>query len=165
MKKIWIIIGLVLMILVGIFIFVRRDKTNEEASNSAVEGNLLEKNEEDDNMNQTLQLEINGTHFTIALEQNETVSTLIQELPLEMTMNELNGNEKYYYLDHALPTNSTQVGTIEAGDVMLYGSDCLVIFYESFHTSYFYTKVGHIEDASQLKDVVGRGNVTVKITK
>ena len=77
-------------------------------------------------------------------------------------MNELNGNEKYYYLDQKLPTNSQAVGYITAGDVMLYGNNCLVIFYESFSTSYSYTKIGHIENAENLKTILGTGNVTVK---
>ena len=50
-------------------------------------------------------------------------------------MSELNGNEKYFYLESALPTVSEQVEEIHAGDLMLYGDDCLVLFYQSF----FYT--------------------------
>lgn len=36
-------------------------------------------------------------------------------------MSDLNGNEKYYYLDENLPTNSENIGHINAGDIMLYG--------------------------------------------
>ena len=44
---------------------------------------------------------------------------------------------------------------------MLYGSNCLVLFYESFPTSYRYTPVGRVDDPSGLADVVGHGNVQV----
>lgn len=77
-------------------------------------------------------------------------------------MKELNGNEKYHYLSKSLPTNFENIGTIHAGDIMLYGDDCLVIFYESFNTSYHYNKIGHI-DYENLRDLLGDGNVTVRI--
>lgn len=45
-------------------------------------------------------------------------------LHLEIEMNELNGNEIYYYPDQDLPTNSYQSHNIETGDIMLFGSSC-----------------------------------------
>ena len=41
---------------------------------------------------------------------------------------------------------------------MLYGDNCLVIFYKSFDTSYSYTKIGHINNLPDL----GNDNVLVK---
>ena len=71
-------------------------------------------------------------------------------LPLELSMNDLNGNEKYAYLDKSLPTNTYSPEHIEAGDVMLFGDNCLVIFYKSFTTDYDYSKIGHINDLPEL---------------
>ena len=48
---------------------------------------------------------------------------------------------------------------------MLYGSDCLVIFYENFDTPYSYTRIGKIDNVDNLKDVLGNGNVNVMISK
>ena len=48
---------------------------------------------------------INGSEYVINLENNETVNSLVRMLPLELNMSELNGNEKYIYLDTKLPTN------------------------------------------------------------
>jgi hypothetical protein len=73
-------------------------------------------------------------------------------LPLELLMNDLNDNEKYAYLDEPLPTNTYSPKHIEAGDIMLFGDDCLVIFYESFDTSYSYSKIGHIDNLPELGD-------------
>lgn len=64
----------------------------------------------------------------------------------EFNMLELNGNEKYAYIEKTLPTNSNNPKHILAGDIMLYGSDCLVIFYKSLKTNYNYTKIGHSDD-------------------
>ena len=107
---------------------------------------------------------INGETLTATLENNATTDALLELLPLEISMSELNGNEKYCYLTKSLPTNSENIGTIHAGDIMLYGDDCLVIFYETFNTSYRYTKIGHI-DYENLRDLLGNGNVTVRIEK
>ena len=44
---------------------------------------------------------------------------------------------------------------INAGDIMLYGNNCLVVFYKSFDTTYSYTKIGHIDNLPNLdKDKV-----------
>jgi hypothetical protein len=45
---------------------------------------------------------------------------------------------------------------------MLYGNNCLVLFYEGFNTSYSYTRIGHFENASGLAAAVGTGDATVK---
>ena len=107
----------------------------------------------------SMKLLINDNEYTIVFEDNETASTLYGLLPLELTMNELNGNEKYAYLDSSLPANSFNPGTINKGDVMLYGDNCLVIFYETFETSYSYTRIGHIDNLPDL----GNDNINVKI--
>ena len=104
---------------------------------------------------------INDQEYTLNLEDNKTTRELVNMLPLELNMNELNGNEKYVYLDKNLPTNSTNPKTINKGDVMLYGDDCLVIFYKTFNTSYSYTKIGHIDNLNDL----GNGSIKVKLDK
>ena len=111
---------------------------------------------------ETMNLEIGNYSFEIDLENNATAQALVELLPLDINMSELNGNEKYYYLDSNLPTNAQKVGQINAGDVMLYGRNCLVIFYKSFSSGYSYTKIGHIKDTSNLQNAVGTGSVFVK---
>ena len=99
--------------------------------------------------------------FSVTLENSDTVTALTEMLPLTLDMSELNGNEKYYYLDTSLPSSPEKVGHISEGDIMLYGDSCLVVFYESFDTPYSYTKIGHISDTSGLADALGTGGVTV----
>ena len=76
-------------------------------------------------------------------------------------MSELNGNEKYIYLNTTLPTNTSNPKHINSGDVMLYGDNCLVIFYKSFDTSYSYTKIGHIDNLDNL----GNSNILIKFER
>ena len=77
-------------------------------------------------------------------------------------MNELNGNEKYYYMPTGLPAAASSPGTIQAGDLMLYGSDCVVLFYKTFATTYNYTRLGYLDDPSQLESALGPGGATVR---
>ena len=107
----------------------------------------------------TMRITIGEYVFDAALEDNPAANALSEHLPLELKMSELNGNEKYNYLDFELPTDVYSPGQIQAGDIMLYGDSCLVVFYESFSTPYRYTKLGHIEDVTDLRDAVGRGSI------
>ena len=104
-----------------------------------------------------LKITINNKEYELLLEDNETVQSLIKQLPLDLTMNELNGNEKYVYLEESFPINPDTPNKIEIGDVMLYGNNCLVIFYKSFNTTYQYTKIGHINNLEDL------GNKDIKV--
>ena len=65
----------------------------------------------------------------------------MKKMPVTLSMKELNGNEKYCYFNQEFPTDEKAPGKIEAGDIMMYGSDCLVTFYKFHKTSYEYTTV------------------------
>lgn len=110
----------------------------------------------------TMQVTLNGQSFTIELFENSTVDALVKMLPLQVEMSELDGNEKYVYLDSSLPTNPVALGTVEAGDVMLFQGNCLVIFYETHQTSYTYTRIGKISDTSALASAAGAGAVSAR---
>lgn len=105
---------------------------------------------------------INGNNYTAIFEDNITTRELISILPFEINMNELNGNEKYYYFSTNFQVEPKRVNKINAGDIMMFGNNCLVIFYESFNTSYSYTRIGHISNTQNLKEDLGTGSVIVK---
>jgi flavodoxin len=109
----------------------------------------------------TINIQVGSKSFTVILYDNASTQALLAQMPLTLNMSELNGNEKYYYLIDNLPSNSQRVGSIRAGDLMLYGSDCLVLFYEGFSTSYSYTPLGYMEDDSGLAEALGQENVQV----
>ena len=98
----------------------------------------------------SMKVTINGTEYTINLEKNDTAKRLYELAPFEVTMKELNGNEKYIYLSDSFPINSYKPEHIKQGDVMLFDNSCLVIFYKTFDTPYSYSKIGHIDNLPDL---------------
>ena len=114
--------------------------------------------------NTPIQLSIGGTVFAGELANNATAQVFNSLLPMTLNMSELNGNEKYHYLDSTLPTNAACPGTIQNGDILLYGNNCVVVFYKTFTTSYSYTKIGRITAPSALESTVGSGSVAIKFS-
>ncbi|MDO4302061.1 MAG: cyclophilin-like fold protein [Clostridia bacterium] len=112
-----------------------------------------------------IEISVGGKAFNATLYDNDTSRAFFAQLPLTLNMSELNGNEKYFYMDNSYPTNSQNVDRINMGDLMLYGNDCLVLFYDSFNTSYRYTPLGKIDNTDGLADALGRGNVSVTFRK
>lgn len=108
-----------------------------------------------------LNIKIGEQNFTATLYDNQTTRELMNQLPLTLNMSELNGNEKYYYFNNSFSTATERVGSINSGDLMLYGSDCLVLFYDSFSTPYSYTRIGYIDNPEGLALAVGSGEVQV----
>lgn len=108
-----------------------------------------------------MNIKVNNKIFKIVLEDNKTVKSLTQKLPIKLEMSDLNNNEKYCYLDFTLPTDSKSVKSIKKGDVMLFGNSCLVIFYKSFTTSYSYTKIGYIENPADIEIMSDKKSIEV----
>lgn len=116
--------------------------------------------EERGNLNQ-LNVQAGSENYTITLYENETAEALKELLPLTLDMSDLNGNEKYFYLKSALPMDAESVGSIRNGDLMLYGTDCLVLFYESFSSGFSYTRIGSIQNPEGLGAALGDGNISL----
>lgn len=112
-------------------------------------------------MSRQLRIRVGSDTFTATLFDNPTTTAFVDRLPLTVTMTELNGNEKYYDLSQNLPTNAVNPSTIQAGDLLLYSSNTLVLFYQTFSTSYRYTRMGRVDNPTGLAAALGRGNVTV----
>ena len=158
-KKLAISIPILIAIIVSVVVttIMMNNKESDKDPNLSPETNQSIDNEE--MTMDKVYININNKKLGIDLENNSTTSALIKLLPLELSMNDLNGNEKYVYLDESLPTNTYSPKHIEVGDVMLFGDNCLVIFYESFDTSYSYSKIGHINNLPSLDD----GNISISI--
>jgi hypothetical protein len=102
---------------------------------------------------------VGDRRFAITLSDNDAARAFAAQVPLMLDMSELNGNEKYADLPKALPADASRPGTIRNGDLMLYGTNTLVIFYSTFQSSYSYTRLGHVDRPSDLPQALGRRGV------
>jgi len=118
-------------------------------------------NESSNAMSNRLNIKIGSRTFNATLADNPTAIAFKALLPLTINMTELNGNEKFFRLSENLPINPSVPSSIQAGDLMMYGSNTLVLFYEAFTTSYSYTKIGKINDISGL--IVALGSAEIKV--
>ena len=107
----------------------------------------------------TMNITIGQSTFNAELADTQAAKELTALLPLMLEMQDHLNNEKFAELPKSLSRQDQAVGRIEAGDIMLWGGDTLVVFYESFHSSYRYTKLGKIQNADKLKNAVGAGKV------
>ena len=102
--------------------------------------------------------------FAITLANTNAARAFAAQLPLTLDMAELNGNEKHADLLQALPTEASRPGTIHSGDLLLYGSNTLVVFYKTFRSSYSYTRLGHVNEPAALEQVLGQRSVTIEFS-
>lgn len=129
-------------------------------SGTVVTRNVLTNIEGAENMI-PMTIQVGERRFEALLLDNASTQALIGQLPMTIEMGEMNGNEKYFYLASSQPADARSVGIIRSGDLMLYGSDCLVLFYQDFRTSYRYTRLGSVSNPAGLAEALGRGSVEV----
>jgi hypothetical protein len=158
MKRLIAITMLSVTFLTGFASCTKNNRSNTEAINN--------NNTENNNpvMSSKIKITIGSRVFTATLLNNATATAFAKMLPLNMNMTELNGNEKYFDLPANLPANANNPGDIHSGDLMLYGSRTVVVFYNDFSTSYSYTRLGKVDDAAGFTAALGSGNVTVSIS-
>ena len=111
-------------------------------------------------------LTINGNKIEVTLDKNSAVDALIEILKqgdIIYTASDYGGFEKVGSLGHTLPANDTHI-TTQPGDVILYSSDQIVLFYGS--NSWSYTRLGKINGYSvaELKDFLSAGKGDVQVT-
>ena len=103
--------------------------------------------------------------FAFTLADTEAAREFAAMLPLSIDMPDLNNNEKHADLPKSLPTNAIRPGTIGNGDLMLYGSRTLVLFYLTFNSSYSYTRLGRVDDPAGLAQALGGGSARIEFSK
>ena len=107
---------------------------------------------------------IGTQRFVVTLEDNPTAVAFAQLLPATFDMTELNGNEKLVRLPRSLPSKPVLPGSIRTGDILLYGNNTLVVFYDTFQSSYSYTRIGRVVESGGLAKALGPGNPRVVFT-
>lgn len=109
---------------------------------------------------------INENKLEVNLAENSSVDALIEILKQKdiiYTANDYGGFEKVGSLGFSLPTSNSQI-TTEAGDVILYSGNQIVLFYGS--NSWSYTRLGKIVgySAAELRSLLCAGTNGVQIT-
>ena len=117
-------------------------------------------------MEKTLHLYINDAELAVDWEDNETVGALIELVssgPLTVQMSMYGGFEQVGSLGASLPRNDSQT-TTQAGDIVLYAGDQIVVFYGS--NTWAYTRLGRItgKSAAELADLLGSGGVALTLS-
>ena len=108
-------------------------------------------------------IKLNGKEFEFEFKDTEVANQIKSKLPFTVKMTNLNGNEVYYqFSGESFTTNHKSVGTINIGDIYLYQSNYLVLFYKTFTTSYSYTEIGKLKDATGLDTIIGSSDIEVE---
>ncbi len=118
-------------------------------------------NNMEENKVANMNVQVGDVVFLATLEENEAVSALVEmmrESPVVIQMSDYSGFEKVGPLGTSLPASNSQT-TTQAGDIVLYNGNQIVIFYGS--NSWSYTRLGHIDDLTGWEDALGSGDVTV----
>lgn len=168
MKKGSLLVALVITAIAITACGCQGESTNNATSN-AVNDNTTQEVSVSDNgqVSEDMKMSINGTMVNVAWEQNESVDALKQlaaEKPLTINMSMYGGFEQVGSIGQNLPKNDVQT-TTSAGDIVLYSGNQIVVFYGS--NLWAYTRLGKITDksASQMKDLLGNGDVTITFTR
>ena len=123
--------------------------SQEETQGETVAGNkALEENQ--------IRIIVGDNSFIVRLEDNESAAALrelLKDGDKTISASNYGGFEKVCQLGQTLPSNDVQT-TTAAGDVMLYSSNQIVIFYDS--NSWAYTRLGKVEDltAEDLEEIL-----------
>ncbi len=128
----------------------------------------VEIKEQEQKMTDKIQLTISGTTLPVLIEDNVATRALVaalRESSITYTARDYGGFEKVGALGRSLPTSDTDI-TTQAGDVILYNGDNIVLFYGS--NSWSYTRLGKIQYKSldELKSFLkaGGGNISVTLS-
>ena len=108
-----------------------------------------------------MKVQVENSVFEATLEHNQAADAFMEMMengPVILTMRDYAGFEKVGSLGTNLPTSNSQT-TTQAGDIVLYNGNQIVIFYGS--NSWSYTRLGKIDDLSGWEDALGNGEVTV----
>ncbi len=134
----------------------------EPGETAGTETDIQNNTEENEVTNMNVQ--VGDVVFSATLEENEAVSALVEmmrESPVVIQMSDYSGFEKVGPLGTSLPASNSQT-TTQAGDIVLYNGNQIVIFYGS--NSWSYTRLGHIDNLTGWEETLGSGDVTVSFS-
>ncbi len=110
-------------------------------------------------------LKIDGVTVPVTWEENDAVAALreaVQKEPLDIQMTMYGGFEQVGQLGFSLPAEDEPTDT-EAGDIVLYTGNMIVIFYGT--NSWDYTRLGHVDNRTEqeMQELLANGNVRLTV--
>ena len=121
---------------------------------------------QDNSEEYSMQLFINDVEIPVIWEENDSVSEIVEEASkgdIVISMSMYGGNEQVGSLGKRYSSNDKQT-TTHNGDIVLYNSSNLVVFYGS--NSWGYTRLGKIDlSERKITDLLSNGDVTITIKK
>ena len=111
-----------------------------------------------------MKLKIGNAEVHVTWEENESVdalAALAAEGPLTIQLSMYGGFEQVGPIGQSIISDDQQT-TTQAGDVVLYSGDQIVVFYGS--NSWAYTRLGHVDlSQKEMEDLLGNGDVMLTL--
>ena len=119
----------------------------------------------DERADTEMKMYINDTEIPVMWESNPSVSALRNDLEagdIVVTMSMYSNNEQVGSLGKTYPSNDVQT-TTNNGDIVLYRSDQIVVFYGS--NSWAYTRLGKMDlSENEIVNLLSNGDVSIRLT-
>ena len=117
-------------------------------------------------MPQTINISVSGKTLQVKIEDNCATRALVEALregAISYEAHDYGGFEKVGALGRSLPTCDSRI-TTQAGDVILYSGNQIVLFYGS--NSWSYTRLGRLqyESLAELKSFLNAGSGSITVT-
>ena len=110
---------------------------------------------------ENMKLLIDEKELKVNWEVNASVEAIKNLSPLSIAMHKFGGFEQVGSIGQTIVSNDKEI-TTQPGDIVLYASSQIVIFYGT--NTYDYTKLGHIDlSESELNNLLNKENVTLLI--
>ncbi len=138
--------------------------TTDEPSTTITTPSDDQTTKEDETANMKLTLKIDGIEVDVIWADNDSVKALKNLAKDELTINmsKYGGFEQVGSIGSTLPSADTRI-TTNPGDIVLYSSNQIVLFYDS--NTWSYTKLGHINlSKSELTDLLGDEDVVITLS-
>lgn len=146
------------------------DNTIPETQQEERPGSDNDNNKDNDSeaMPEKISITVSGKSLPLKIEDNETTRALVAALhegTITYEADDYGGFEKVGSLGRSLPRDDKQI-TSQAGDVILYSGDQIVLFYGS--NAWSYTRIGKMEYGTldELKSFLkaGQGKISVSLS-
>ena len=108
-----------------------------------------------------MKLIIDNKEIEVSWLNNASVKALNEIKPIEINMNRYSNFEQVGSIGRSIISNDTNI-TTNPGDIVLYNSSNIVVFYGS--NNWDYTKLGHINLSNEkLKELLDKSSIILKI--